>query len=646
MRKLSERLALSLTCAVMMISCGDNVSTTLGIASNNADELQRVINHYDTEDPNPLKREAALFLIENMTGHYSAASPALDSVACKVRQAEKITSDSMQAWWSRFRTLDANNKRLDAQTLKADYLIDNIDQAFKAWQSSPWHKEVDSRLFFRYILPYRLHEEPLAPKGWRDTLYQRYHPLIEGETDMAKAYATVYKHIRKEFAMRDISFPYALNPLDAGKMKVGKCIHQCLYAAAVMRSLGIPAVVDEVIRWANYSKVGHSWVALVRADGAYTVNGNDSIAKRGNPINSTLFSSKYPLEKDYPIATDFKKRVVKVWRINYELNPQREYADRKADDLTRGFFSYPFMQDVSADYGLTRTIKLPPMNADYCYLCTYATDEGWRPMAYAPRRFGRFEFTDIGDSIVYQPMVFADNGELTPVGDAFIADAHGLRYLEAAPHKRQQMVVDRKYPFVKSQLKMWIEAKGSHFEGANRPDFSDADTLWRIAYTPVYRNVIPLSKSKSYRYIRFVSSSDHRSPLSELEIYSQGNLLRGKPFSVGAAHPEACFDGDRATVPDGLVVGYSIGLDLGKSVLIDRLVYFLLNDDNFVCPGDDYQLDYYDRGHWRSLSVCKASGFSLSYGNVPADALYRLTDLTKGSEVRIFTYEKGRQVWW
>ncbi len=636
---------IGMLCALTFASCHDKVETTMRMAGSNATELQRVITHYYTEDVNVVKREAAVFLLENMTAHYSVASPAIDSFACKVRHTEKINTDSVQNWWNEYKRCDRLGKKLDAQTLKADFLIDNIDQAYRVWRESPWHNEVDSRMFFRYILPYRVREEVLPKVGWRDSLYQRYHPLIEGEKNMNKAYAIVYKRIHKEFAMRDISFPYMLNVLDAGKLKIGKCMHQCLYTALVMRSLGIPAVVDEVNRWANYSKVGHSWVALVKADGVYTVSDGDSIARQGNPINSTVFSSKYPLEKDYPIDTDFKKRVVKVWRMNYELNTKREYQDWQADDDVKGFFSYPFMADVSAAYGLTNHVKIAPQQTDYCYLCTYATGEGWKPMAYAKKCFGRFEFANVGDSIVYQPMIYDKGGALQPVGDAFILTKQGKVYLRPDMKVKQCMTLDRKYPFVKSLVKMWIESKGSRLEGANRSDFADADSLFTITYTPVYRNVVSLV-GKKYRYVRFVSGLDHRCPLAELEVYGKGKLLHGVPFATGASHPENCFDGDRLSIPDDLEVGYTVGVDLGQPMEISQLVFFLKNDDNYVSPGDVYELAYYDQGKWNLFSRRQATSFHLTYNHVPTRALFRLTDVTKGTEVRIFTYEHGKQVWW
>ena len=36
----------------------------------------------------------------------------------------------------------------------------------------------------------------------------------------------------------------------------------------------------------------------------------------------------------------------------------------------------------------------------------------------------------------------------------------------------------------------------------------------------------------------------------------------------------------------------------------------------------------------------------LEFGNIPENALLLLCDDTKGKEERIFTLEKGKQIWW
>ena len=51
-------------------------------------------------------------------------------------------------------------------------------------------------------------------------------------------------------------------------------------------------------------------------------------------------------------------------------------------------------------------------------------------------------------------------------------------------------------------------------------------------------------------------------------------------------------------------------------------------------------------GNWSLLGTQVATSNVLTFKNVPSGGLYVLRDKTKGHEQRIFTYEKGEQVWW
>lgn len=88
-----------------------------------------------------------------------------------------------------------------------------------------------------------------------------------------------------------------------------------------------------------------------------------------------------------------------------------------------------------------------------------------------------------------------------------------------------------------------------------------------------------------------------------------------------------------------------MGYDLGSPQKLTSIVYFPWNDDNFVVPGHEYELFYYDKG-WISLGKQTSDNFSLIYENVPDHALLYLKDYTRGAEERPFTYVDGKQIWW
>ena len=50
----------------------------------------------------------------------------------------------------------------DITKMKADYLIRAINQAVDTWNASRWCKEYDKSVFFDYVLPYRVANEPLS----------------------------------------------------------------------------------------------------------------------------------------------------------------------------------------------------------------------------------------------------------------------------------------------------------------------------------------------------------------------------------------------------------------------------------------------------------------------------------------------------
>ena len=79
-------------------------------------------------------------------------------------------------------------------------------------------------------------------------------------------------------------------------------------------------------------------------------------------------------------------------------------------------------------------------------------------------------------------------------------------------------------------------------------------------------------------------------------------------------------------------------------IWIDRIVYTPRNRDNYIRPGDIYELYYCDR-YWKSAGRVKATVDSLVYRGIPQNALLFLRNHTRGVDERVFVYEKGEQLW-
>lgn len=79
--------------------------------------------------------------------------------------------------------------------------------------------------------------------------------------------------------------------------------------------------------------------------------------------------------------------------------------------------------------------------------------------------------------------------------------------------------------------------------------------------------------------------------------------------------------------------------ELDRPARIDHIVYVSRNDDNYVAPGETYEL-FYQNGveGWKSLGIQTATDERLVYENVPRGALLWLHNHTRGVEEQVFCY--------
>ncbi|MCD8165904.1 MAG: LamG domain-containing protein [Bacteroides sp.] len=126
-----------------------------------------------------MKLLAARFLIENMDVHYSFQSKELDayySLLDSISTLNPPDTPSTQEQDSLLLTLSLPNMQdvlllPDLNTLSADFLIENIEQAFEAWKS-PFAKELSFEDFCEYLLPYRVRYEQLTSwRSWYKTIF-------------------------------------------------------------------------------------------------------------------------------------------------------------------------------------------------------------------------------------------------------------------------------------------------------------------------------------------------------------------------------------------------------------------------------------------------------------------------------------------
>ncbi|MBB4043281.1 hypothetical protein GGR06_001048 [Bacteroides reticulotermitis] len=342
------------------------------------------------------------------------------------------------------------------------------------------------------------------------------------------------------------------------------------------------------------------------------------------------------------MITNFKKRCAKISRFTFEYHKYIENLDYEWKAVQQ--MVSPFSCEVSHEYGLKGEsevqINLP---IQYTYLCTFVTAQGWTPISYCKVNNGRCHFSALGDSVAYIIMGYL-NGKPIALGNPFMLE--GKHKTSFVPDKSslKQIKIMRKYPLTGKWMNEWFPMIGGRFEGSNNPDFINAELLCSIENMPVFRNIVKVNCRKEFRYVRYVSPKECQTPIAEIEFIGIKGKMKVSPWKNTTGGVERSLDNDTFTRPD-IERGYSFGYDLGISQKICSIIYFPRNDDNFVLPGRDYELFYYDND-WISLGKCKSDDYEVVYDSVPDNSLLYLKDHTTGVEERPFTYEDGKQIWW
>lgn len=441
--------------------------------------------------------------------------------------------------------------------------------------------------------------------------------------------------VMKQFEFEEHRGPISVSLASILKYRSGNCPDEAAYTIALSRYLGIPTAVDFTPHWGN-RPLNHTWAALVLPNG------------KGTP-----FYMGYAPGDTAQFAHSYLKP--KIYRRRYELN--REIVDDlSGEESVPELFRYPKFTDVTDEYHTTSDVKrdIPReyCNHDVAYICVNDKEQ-WIPVHYGKISWGSATFTKMGRNILYLVGVW-ENGVLVPVGNPFILKADGsIREIECDKNKRQTMTLKRKYPFFAMFDAFNVRMDYGKFQGSNSANFSNASTLYMHRGNTEgcwYEQKLKPSNEK-YKYLRYMGNVGSYCNVNEIEFYnSKGQKLIGKVIGTEGTKDktkETVFDGDVLTGFYGISANdHWVGLELPQPSDVARIRYMPRNDGNSIEIGDDYLLQMYDNGVWKTLASVRAKDTKLVLKDMPSGGLYLLRDRTKGEEERIFTYENGKQVWW
>jgi len=402
--------------APLLMSCATSsyppeVTAALDKAGNNRAELERVLTTFAAAE-DTLKLHAAYCLIGNMEGHCYVTYRLEDTTGNEIAY-NALDYPDYPALTAAFDTLEQQHGTLDfvkgekvndLETITADYLITQINYAFRAWREKPWAQGFSFENFCRYILPYRGSNEPLEP--WREMFWEKYQWLdtaMNTPADPVEAAQLINNDVMSWFGF-DPRFYY--HPTDLGisemlKIGKGRCEDMTNATIYAMRALGLAVTSDYTPHWAN-SGNNHAWNAIVLPDGQVT----PFMGAECNPGKYTLAN-----------------KLAKVYRKMFDDQKDNLiFQDRKQEKVP-GWLAGKSYLDVTADYvevcspTVTFTRKVPD-SADIAYLCVFNSGE-WQAIHWGRIVDGAATFTDMGTDIAYLPALYL-NEKIVPYGAPFI----------------------------------------------------------------------------------------------------------------------------------------------------------------------------------------------------------------------------------
>ena len=625
-------ILLVLTLAACQSEKDRRLEYALEFSGDNCVELEKVLEHYRTD---PEKLEAARFLIRNMPGWYSYEGNELDSIhhllvgVCEGRPISKREKNK----WNRI-SFNSLSKIYDAQVITAEYLIDNIDLAFEVWRKYPWNRNLPFDDFCELILPYRIADEPLS--DWRKLYYEDYGTLLDSlykGDDVIEASKIIDGKLRKLYYIYNTDF--RVPHLDAVFLyhnRIGYCREACDLTIYAMRACGIPVATDYFVYSPDYQHY-HCWTMLRDTTGTFLQFGfNEFEASRDT------------------LRHDGRKKG-KVYRYCFGVQPEK-ISGVSGNKRLYPVFRNRFVKDVTSEYfgSNDTTIPIQIPKEQYIYLGIFSPG-GWIPVDMALGNAGKVTFRDIEPDVIYQTLYQGDGGKLYPAGYPFISKTGGeFVLLKPNIDLMEEAILRRKMPQQKTIAEWAYRAViGAKIEAASDLSFIHADLLWQFedTLTTNYYVLTPLLRKK-YRYVRYVAPIGKRMELAELALFKDSFCkekvrLRRINSIEPIAKLEYVTDGNILTYFQARDTSCYLAYDLGESTLIERIVFSPRNDDNYIWPGDNYELFYQDGiNGWKSLGSKVATEREIDF-LVPQNALLWLRNRTKGREEQVFIYKNGRQ---
>lgn len=146
----------------------------------------------------------------------------------------------------------------DAKSLSADFLLENVEYAYKARAEFPWAKDVPDSVFLNDVVAYaNLNENR---ESWRKDFYERFKKYVAPCKTMREAIDSVNKNVRDELLVdyntkreKPDQAPY-----ESMRQHMASCSGLSILLTDAFRAVGIPSRVAGTPAWHD-DRGNHNW---------------------------------------------------------------------------------------------------------------------------------------------------------------------------------------------------------------------------------------------------------------------------------------------------------------------------------------------------------------------------------------------------
>jgi predicted esterase len=196
---------------------------------------------------------------------------------------DKVPDSQIEGLWF----LIAYMPERDLKSLSADFLLSNVNFAYRAWNEAPWKDRIPKEIFQNDVLPYASINE--RRDNWREDFYTRFKPLVAKAQSPTEAAIILNQKI---FNLLNVRFsrkrPKAdQSPYESIEAGLASCTGLSVLLIDACRAVGVPARLAGTPMWTDQSG-NHSWVEIWDGDWHYTGGGEPV----GNTLDQAWFTEK------------------------------------------------------------------------------------------------------------------------------------------------------------------------------------------------------------------------------------------------------------------------------------------------------------------------------------------------------------------